>query len=124
VSYVSYRAGRHRAKLGVMNAKFSPSPATENNRAVRPGPDEAIVPGSSRVPGGACCCASKAAVQVIMPPSAARPHTTDLLLCGHHYRVSRRAMAAADATIRQLPDLPPDVAAWLDLGQPPARPGR
>lgn len=107
-----------------MNAKFSPPPATENDLAVRPGPDDAIVPGSSRVPDRACCCASKAAVQVIMPPSAARPHTTDLLLCGHHYLLSRRALAAAHATIRRLPDVPPDVAAWLDLGQPLACPGR
>jgi hypothetical protein len=111
-------------ETSVMNAKFSPSPATENDLAVPLGPDDAIVPGSSRVPDRACCCASKAAVQVIMLPSAARPHTTDLLLCGHHYLVSRRALAATDATIGQLPDVPSDVADWLDLGQPPACAGR
>ncbi len=34
-----------------------------------------------------------------MPPTAARPHPVDLLLCGHHYRVSRDALAAADAVV-------------------------
>ena len=28
-----------------------------------------------------------------------RPHATELLLCGHHYRRSRRALAAAGATV-------------------------
>ena len=38
-----------------------------------------------------------------MPPSPARPHQTELLLCGHHSRVSRQALAAAGARIRDLP---------------------
>jgi hypothetical protein len=36
-------------------------------------------------------------VRVVMPPAPARPHPVDLLLCGHHYRVSRDALAAAGA---------------------------
>jgi hypothetical protein len=28
-----------------------------------------------------------------------RPHATELLLCGHHYHRSRRALAAAGATV-------------------------
>jgi hypothetical protein len=46
-----------------------------------------------------------------MPPSAARPHSTDLLLCGHHYRNSRQALVAAGATVTVLPGpsgSPPD----------------
>jgi hypothetical protein len=46
-----------------------------------------------------------------MPPIAARPHQTELLLCGHHYRVSRQALAAANATVTELPaphGSPPD----------------
>jgi hypothetical protein len=42
-------------------------------------------------------------VRVIMPPIPRRPHPVDLLLCGHHYRVSRRALAAAKARIEYLP---------------------
>jgi hypothetical protein len=37
-----------------------------------------------------------------MPPTATRPHQTDLLLCGHHYRASRDALAAAGATVQHL----------------------
>ena len=47
----------------------------------------------------ACCCSSRPAVIAIMPPSPGRPHATELLLCGHHYRQSRRALAAAGATV-------------------------
>jgi hypothetical protein len=42
-------------------------------------------------------------VRVIMPPAAGRPHSVDLLLCGHHYRVSRRALDAAGALVLPLP---------------------
>lgn len=45
----------------------------------------------------ACCCSARPAVTVIMPPTAIRPHPTDLLLCGHHFRVSRVALKAAGA---------------------------
>jgi hypothetical protein len=38
-------------------------------------------------------------VRVVMPPTPARPHPVDLLLCGHHYRVSRAALAAAGAVV-------------------------
>jgi hypothetical protein len=50
-----------------------------------------------RSAGRACCCLAKPAVVVIMLAGPGRPHPTDLLLCGHHYRVSRKALAAAGA---------------------------
>ena len=50
----------------------------------------------------ACCCPSHPAVLVVMPPTAARPYETDLLLCGHHYRASRDALAAAHAVVQPL----------------------
>lgn len=34
-----------------------------------------------------------------MPPVPGRDHPTDLLLCGHHYQVSRSALAAAGAAV-------------------------
>ena len=34
-----------------------------------------------------------------MPPAAGRRHCADLLLCGHHYLVSRAALAATDAVV-------------------------
>jgi len=48
-----------------------------------------------------------------MPPTAARLHRTELLLCGHHYRVSRQALAAAGASVRELPWIPDSAAAWI-----------
>lgn len=47
----------------------------------------------------ACCCPARPVVQAIMPPTAERRHSVDLLFCGHHYRVCRRALAAAGASI-------------------------
>jgi hypothetical protein len=41
-------------------------------------------------------------VRVIMPATAARPRRTELLLCGHHYRVSRQALATANASVTEL----------------------
>lgn len=61
----------------------------------------------------ACCCAAKPAVVAVLPPSPERDHATDLLLCGHHYRATRHALAAAGATIMDetgQPVLPQDVA--------------
>jgi hypothetical protein len=42
---------------------------------------------------------------------------TDLLLCGHHYRVSRGSLAAAHTTVREIPGTLNDTAAWIELGQ-------
>jgi hypothetical protein len=61
----------------------------------------------------ACCCPAKAVVQVVIPPTPTRPHPTDLLLCGHHYRASRRALAAGRAVVHELPGMPRDTAAWI-----------
>jgi len=47
----------------------------------------------------ACCCPCRPVVRVLIPPTAARPHSVDLLLCGHHYRASLAALAAAGAVI-------------------------
>jgi hypothetical protein len=48
-----------------------------------------------------------------MPPTHTRPHETELLLCGHHFRASRGALAAAHAVVRALPGTSDDVAAWI-----------
>ena len=68
---------------------------------------------SAALAGRACCCAAKAAVCVTMPPSPSRRHSTELLLCGHHYRVSRQSLAAAGAVVRELPGTPSDVSSWI-----------
>ena len=48
-----------------------------------------------------------------MPPTRERRHPVDLLLCGHHYRVSRRALAVARARIEELPGQADAAAAAL-----------
>src|SRR5205085_10991590 len=95
-----------------MNASLRPSSAGQVEGATglfdataRPGP-------SASVSGQACCCVARAVVRVVMPPTAARSHETELLLCGHHYRVSRGALVAAHAAVSQLPESD-DPAAWF-----------
>ena len=67
-------------------------------------PQDDILPDSSAWrEDRACCCPAQPVVRVIMPPTPHREHSVDLLLCGHHYRVSRRALAAARARIEYLP---------------------
>jgi hypothetical protein len=53
----------------------------------------------------ACCCPARPVVRVVMPSTATRRRNVDLLLCGHHYRVSSQALAAAGATISELPEI-------------------
>jgi len=98
-----------------MNARFLNPPPRSGNAAMRP-LDDAISPGHA--PGDrACCCPARAMVQVVMPPAPARPHHTELLLCGHHYRASRQALAAAGAIVRELPWISDSTALWIDLGR-------
>jgi hypothetical protein len=95
-----------------MNARFLPPSARKDARVATRPPDDAIP--SREVAGTlACCCPAWAMVQVVMPPTPARPYETDLLLCGHHYRASRTALAAAGAVVRALPDPSGEVAAWI-----------
>jgi hypothetical protein len=99
-----------------MNARFL-NPPTRNDSAATRSLDDALPP--RQAPAGltdrACCCSARAVVQVIMPPSPTRLHRTELLLCGHHYQVSRQALAAAGATVRELPWIPDSTAAWIHL---------
>ena len=98
-----------------MNARFlPPSVRTDTHPAYQPLDD--AIPAREDGPGLACCCPARATVRVTMPPTQARPRETDLLLCGHHYRASRAALAAAQATVRAVPGTSPDVAAWIGAG--------
>jgi hypothetical protein len=97
-----------------MNARFQPhSVRNDAYPACRP-LDDAIP--AREAPDRACCCPAKATVRVTMPPTQARPHETDLLLCAHHYRASRAALAAAHAAVQALPGTSDDVAAWIGAG--------
>jgi hypothetical protein len=67
----------------------------------------------------ACCCVARPVIRVVMPPTADRPHETELLLCGHHYRISRAALAAAHASAHELSGNFADPSYWFhdDRGQ-------
>jgi hypothetical protein len=41
-----------------------------------------------------------------MPPVPGRSHQTEILLCGHHYRASRQALAAAGASVVDMTGMP------------------
>ena len=64
-----------------------------------PPEDRAAWPGPHALGDRACCCPARPVVRVLIPPASARPHSVDLLLCGHHYRASCAALAAAGAVI-------------------------
>ncbi len=42
-------------------------------------------------------------VRVLMPATASRPYRVDLLLCGHHFRLSQWTLATAGAVAWVLP---------------------
>jgi hypothetical protein len=102
-----------------MNARFLHPSAHDDATVAQtaPGGAASAISASAGPVSRACCCPANAVVRVILPPTAARPRETDLLLCGHHYRVSRRALAAAHATVRQIPGTPAETAAWIDVSQ-------
>lgn len=53
-----------------------------------------------------CCCVAPPAVIVVVPPSAGRPLATELLLCGHHYRLARRTLAERGDTVLDMNGFP------------------
>jgi hypothetical protein len=62
-----------------------------------------------------CCCPSRPAFVAALPALPGRLYATELLLCGHHYRRSRAALAAAGATIVERSGLPVTPhQAWAD----------
>lgn len=80
-----------------MNARFLHPAHSGHWRPAQRG-DEVMEAPPQLPTGPACCCPAPAVVRVVMPPTEARPHETELLLCAHHYRVSRQALTAANAT--------------------------
>ena len=62
----------------------------------------------------ACCCVARAVVRVIMPAAAGRPHETELLLCGHHYRAARAALSAGHAQVEELRSSSAASGTWFD----------
>jgi hypothetical protein len=100
-----------------MNVRFRPqAPAGLPDAAT----DGGLVRQGSSLADRACCCVARAVVRVTMPPAEGRPHETELLLCGHHYRVSRAALSAAHAQVEELRASWVASGAWFDDDRRPA----
>ena len=92
------------------NAAAAAPPAGQD-RPQRPGTVSVDLRAARRA-GRSCCCPARPAVIAVMPPGPGRPHQTDLLLCGHHYRSSRPALAAAGATVVGIDGSPVTGSTW------------
>ena len=67
-----------------------------------PAPLDDELPGPARpiiYTDRACCCPARPVVTVVIPAAPGHPRPVDLLLCGHHYRLSRAALHAARADV-------------------------
>ena len=97
-----------------MKPRFPLTGAEGGGRETGAPPQDDLLP-DSRIwrEDRACCCPGQPVVRVIMPPTPERRHSVDLLLCGHHYRVSRQTLAAAQARIENLPGKADAAAAAL-----------
>ena len=54
-------------------------------------------------------------VRVLMPATSDRPYRVELLLCGHHFRLSKWTLAAAGAVAHAIPGNFAERASWLAL---------
>ena len=99
----------HPSQIGQGAGRAEPSPT----EAAPQLPDFPSIDWSAaRRAGRACCCTAKPVAIVIMPPTPSRTHPTDLLLCGHHYRMCRKGLAAAGATVLDFTGAPVPDADW------------
>ena len=73
---------------------------------------------AARSASRSCCCPAAPAVVAVLPPGGRRRHRTEILLCMHHFRASRAALAVAGAAVYRLDGEPvaATAAAYLDAG--------
>jgi hypothetical protein len=84
-----------------MSVRFPP-PGAGHSRAHHSLANLPLADTLTVIPYRACCCAAKPAVKAVMPATDTRG-PVDLWLCGHHWRVSSAALAAAGASVCDLP---------------------
>lgn len=83
----------------------------EDGDAPRPEPAAVYQP-EIRYAQRACCCPARPAVIAVMPATDGRRAPVDLLLCGHHYRQARQALAGCGATFLDTLGYPLDEQDW------------
>ena len=74
--------------------------------AVQPGDDVIVAASRALIGCRSDCCSAPAQYSVLLPANSSRQHSGELLLCGHHTRLSRDALLAAGAAIY-------DSSGWL-----------
>lgn len=62
-------------------------------------------------------------VIAVIPPTADRPDPTDLLLCWHHYRASKKSLAATGALLVGIDGAPIAGEEWPPAAADPTGPG-
>jgi len=82
-----------------------------NAVAERPATPESAAQPSPRYSQRACCCPAPPSVIAVIPANGHRV-PVELLLCGHHYRQSRQALAARGATLTDLKGHPLAPETW------------
>ncbi len=85
--------------------------ADEGGTTAEPEAEAAYLP-LPRYSQRACCCPGQPTVVAVIPPANGRHAPTELLLCGHHYRQSRTALAAVGATLLDVKGHPLTAAIW------------
>jgi hypothetical protein len=105
----------HEAEISAQGADAS-APETGS-----PPPDPGQLTVRAQPKARACCCPAQPVARAIMPPAPQRAYPVDLLLCGHHYRISRQALIGAGASMHDMPGKADAAAAApLDVYRAPA----
>lgn len=91
------------------------SAAQANQEGAHPDAGYRIDWRAARLAQRACCCIARPVVIAVMPAGGGRPHPTELLLCGHHYRAARRGLTAAGATMLGIDGHPLGETEWPRL---------
>jgi hypothetical protein len=101
--FMSYQHPSYFGRLRREAEQTATAPAPEGAAVYRP---------ARRHSERACCCSARPAVVAVIPRGGDRLAPTELLLCGHHYRQSRRALAAKSAIVADLDGYPLPPGDW------------
>jgi hypothetical protein len=99
MEHPSFQGRLDRAETEPAKQADTPEPATDYKPA-------------RRYADRACCCPASPAIIAVIPPADGRQTATDLLLCVHHYRMSRAALAAIGATLLDISGHPLTAEEW------------
>jgi len=76
-----------------------PKPLTNDRRVLMDSATSAGLVVPLLLADRSCCCSAPPAFTVVVSRRLPKPHSVDLLMCGHHYRQSRAALAELGALV-------------------------